>query len=267
MKLTLLEMVQDILNDIDGDEVGSISDTIESLQVASIVKSTYLSLSSNKDWSYQRKMFELTASGDNNLPTVMYVPTTYKRVDNITYNIRSATDTRDRYQTMDYIEPAEFLFKSNQLDSSQANVVTVTDSNGATYYVRNDKPPKEYTSFDDVTLVFDSFDIAVDTTLQQNKTQAVGYEQDVFSLTDSFIPKMPDEAFMLLLEDSKSAVSLKLRQSTDSKAEQRAQEHKRWLSRNDWVVSGGVRYQNYGRSSRKGGLSDRPRSPYFPPKR
>ena len=267
MKLTLLEIVSDILNDIDGDEVGSISDTIESLQVANIVKSTYLSLSSNKNWSYQRKLFELTASGDNLLPTVMYVPTTYKRVDKITYNIRKLTDTRDKYQDITYLEPEEFLYRTNQFNSAASNVLTITDTNGVTYYVKNDKEPQWYTSFDDVTLVFDSFDIEVDSTLQSNKTQAIGYEQNTFSIDDLFVPSMPDEAFVLLLEESKSAASLKLRQVVDSKAEQRSQEHKRWLSRNDWVVHGGIRYQNYGRSNRKGLTPSTPRSPYFPPKR
>ena len=267
MKLTLLEIVQDILNDIDGDDVGSISDTIESLQVASIVKSTYLAISSNKDWSYQRKMFELTASGDSNLPTVMYVPTTYKRVDSINYNVRTVTDTRDKYQGMVYIEPAEFLFKANQLNSGEANILTITDAGGASYNVRNDKAPRVYTSFDDVALVFDSFDTAVDSTLRSNKTQAIGYEQNVFNLEDLFIPSMPDEAFILLLEESKSAASLKLRQVADNKAEQRSQAQQRWLSRNDWVVSGGIRYQDFGRSSRKSYSSPTSRSPLFPPKR
>ena len=40
-KMTLLAMVQDILNDMDGDEVNSISDTVEAEQVAQIIKTTY----------------------------------------------------------------------------------------------------------------------------------------------------------------------------------------------------------------------------------
>lgn len=267
MKLTLLEIVQDILNDIDGDEVGSISDTIESLQVAMIVKSTYLSISSGKDWFYQRKLFELTASSDNNLPTTMYVPDTYKKVDEINYNVRKLTDTRDNFKPMEYLHPSHFLNRTNKLNSSSDNVVKITNSDGVSYYIRKDQAPSYYTSFDDVTLTFDSYDSEVESTLQRDKTQAIGYEQNTFSMEDLFIPKMPDEAFVLLLEDSKSAASLKLRQTVDSKAEQRAGQHKRWLSRNDWTVNGGVRYHDYGRSSRKGYASGTVRSPYFPPKR
>ncbi len=44
MKYTLLEIVQEILSDMDSDEVNSIDDTTESEQVATIVKSTYLSM-------------------------------------------------------------------------------------------------------------------------------------------------------------------------------------------------------------------------------
>ena len=267
MKLTLLEIVQDILNDIDGDEVGSISDTIESLQVANIVKSTYLALSTNKDWFYQRKLFELIASTDNTLPTTMYVPDTYKKVDEINYNVRKLTDTRDKFQPMEYLHPTHFLNRTNKLNSSADNVTKITNTDGVAYYIRKDQAPTYYTSFDDITLVFDSYDSEVDATLQRDKTQAVGYEQNTFSMDDLFIPKMPDEAFVLLVEESKSAASLKLRQMVDSTAVQRVGEHKRWLSRNDWVVNGGVRYHNYGRSSRKGYTSETTRSPYFPPKR
>ena len=40
-KMTVLEMVQDILNDMDSDEVNSINDTIEAQQVANTVRTVY----------------------------------------------------------------------------------------------------------------------------------------------------------------------------------------------------------------------------------
>ena len=44
MKYTLLEMTQDILSNMSSDEVNSISDTTESLQVATIIKQKYFDL-------------------------------------------------------------------------------------------------------------------------------------------------------------------------------------------------------------------------------
>ena len=40
-KMSLLEMTQDILSDMDSDEVNSINDSVESLQVLGIIKNTY----------------------------------------------------------------------------------------------------------------------------------------------------------------------------------------------------------------------------------
>ena len=37
--MTLLDMVQDVLNDLDSDEVNDIDDTIEAQQIAQIIKS------------------------------------------------------------------------------------------------------------------------------------------------------------------------------------------------------------------------------------
>ena len=47
MRKSLLEIVQTILLDMSGDEVNSIQDTEEALQVASIVQNTYLAMMSN----------------------------------------------------------------------------------------------------------------------------------------------------------------------------------------------------------------------------
>ena len=55
MKMNLLEITQDILNDMDGDEVNSIDDTFESAQIAQIIKSTYYAIISNRNWPHTRR--------------------------------------------------------------------------------------------------------------------------------------------------------------------------------------------------------------------
>jgi len=42
MKMTLLEMVQEVLYSIGSDEVNSIADTVESEDVARLIRSTFL---------------------------------------------------------------------------------------------------------------------------------------------------------------------------------------------------------------------------------
>ena len=62
MRMTLLEIVQDVLNDIDSDNVNSIRDTVESEQVAAIVKSCYFEMIGNRNWPHLKKLFQLEHS-------------------------------------------------------------------------------------------------------------------------------------------------------------------------------------------------------------
>jgi len=123
----------------------------------------------------------------------------------------------------------------------------VIDSSGVELMILNDRPPNKYTSFDDNTVVFDSFDNAVETTIQQSKVQARAVSAPSWTHEDTFIPKLPDEAFTLLLEEAKSRAFNALKQIGNSKAEQESGRQNRWLARNDWRVKGGIKYPDYGR--------------------
>lgn len=252
MKLTLLELTQDVLNDIDGDEVNSIDDTIESVQVAQIIKSTYFALMDIRDWPHTRKLMQIEPSGTTALPTHMYLPDNFKKVSLVNYDKARITDGAKRVmQEIKYTDPDDFLRVSNQRNNTQANYISVVDpSTAITLVIRNDLPPTYYTSFDDKTLVFDSYDSAVDSTLQKHKVQVFAYIVPDWSHVDTFIPDLPDGAFTLLLEESKSRAAVKIRQQADNKAEQEAGRQSRKLARDAQVVGRGIKFPNYGRNGR-----------------
>lgn len=254
MKMSLLEIVQDILNDMDGDEVNSIDDTQESAQVAQIVKSTYFALISNRNWPHLKKGISLEAPGTVATPTHMKLSDNVKELSFINYNKAKLGDTRKKYQSVNWVEPDDFLRATNRRNSDEANIDIITDPSGIELLIRNDQAPTYYTSFNDTHVVFDSYDIAVDDTLQESKVQAQGYVNPIWLSQDSFIPDLPEEAFTLLLEEAKSRASLKLKQTQDVKAEQEAGRQNRWLSRKSWRVEGGIQYPDYGR---KGGKTHR----------
>ena len=86
-QMTLLAVVQDILNDIDGDEVNSINDTIEAQQIAQVVKTTYFNIMENgRDWPHLEKMFQLEA-GTVAKPVYMKLPDDIQEVKWIKYNL------------------------------------------------------------------------------------------------------------------------------------------------------------------------------------
>lgn len=251
MKMTLLDLVTDILSDMDSDSVNSIFDTFESEQVAGIVKSSYYSMMSTRDWPHMRKLIELTPSSDPALPTHMYVPDNVTRMVFINYNIAGDNEPRKLYHKVTWREPEHFLQLINNNNSNIPEVDIIQDPSGVELLIRNDRHPTYFTSFNDETLIFNAYDKSVDDNLQASKVQAQAYVMPSWSMTDTFVPDLPTEAFMALLEEAKSRATIRLKQIEDPKAEQEAQRQHRWLSRNAWKVKGGIKTPNFGRNTRK----------------
>ena len=245
--MTLLDIVTDILNSMDSDEVNTITETIESDQIAKIVKTTYFELISRRDWPHLKELFQLTASGDSNRPSHMSMPDNVMELREVRYNKRTSTDTKDKYEHVRYVFPEEFLTITNSRNSDASNIDTVTDYSGVDLYIRNDAAPTYYTSFDDDNLVFDSYDSVVDSTLQASKTQCFGIRQPTWTNSDTFIPDLPSEAFSLLVAEAKSVAQFQVRQFQDVKAEQQAQRQRFRMSQQSWRAHKQDRYPNYGR--------------------
>ena len=172
-KMTLLDIVQDILNDTDGDEVNSINDTAEAIQIANVVKTTYEEIISNRDWPHLKTLVQLTSSGVAARPTHMTIADTAQRIYWIKYDKRKTGETKKVYQDITYLEPDVFILKTNSRNNDSSDIDVITDSSGVDLFIKNDIAPTYYTSFDDETLVFDSYDSVVDTdTMIASKTQA-----------------------------------------------------------------------------------------------
>ena len=251
MKLSLLEIVKDILNDMDSDEVNSLNDTVESQQIAQIVKTCYFEMMSNRNWPHLKRLLQLDASGDPSKPNFLKLPENVKELVFIKYDTRSVSQPNTRLIELKYKEPDAFLRFVSSRNSSLSNVQTVTDYSGTKLLVLKNVAPTYWSSFDDEYLITDSYDSGVDTALQKSKTQAFAYVSPTWSQTDAFIPDLPDEAFPALIEEAKSTAFLALKQVANQKAEQKAGRQQRWLARKAWAARGGVIYQNYGRAGRK----------------
>lgn len=246
-KMTLLEIVQDILSDMDSDEVNSINDSVESLQVAQIVKSTYYNIIDGKDYPWLYELFQMNTSGTLTLPTHMRLPESVIDLEWIKYNTKKATETKNRFTKIIYKTPEEFLDILDQRISTDTKVDIITDTTGIKLNVFNERAPSYFTSFDDDYLVFDAYDSAVETNLQNSKTQCYGKKSVAFTLSDTFTPDLPVQMFTYLLNEAKSASFLTLKQMPNAKAEQISVSQKRKMSQEAWKISNGIRYPNYGR--------------------
>ena len=247
MRKTLLDIVQGILSDMDGDEVNSIYDTEESEQVAKIVRSTYEAIVSHTNWPHTRRAVALIPRSNSEFPTHMKLEDNVKELISVRYNTADAGETRKTYKELKYLDPDDFLRKINIRNNDDSNIIVVIDDSGIELLIKNDKSPEYFTSFDDTNVIFDSFDNSVEATLVEDKFQAQAYIIPSFYMRDDFTPDLPIDAFSMFIEEATSKCQYKLRQFQDVKAEQEATRQSRWMSRKAWRVDGGIRYPDWGR--------------------
>ena len=225
MKYTLLELTQYVMSSIGSDEVNSITDTVESRDILKIIKQVYEDIVSRANLPEHYELFQLTASGDVTKPTLMFIPDTVKTVLWIKYNKETLTDTDMLYSQVKPIDLESFLERMYGLRESTDNVVTFSHDvglNSVDFLCTDNAHPTVYTTFDDYTVVFDSYDVTVDSTLQQSKTLAYGLLRPTWTESNSFTPDLDENQFPLLLNEIKSLAWAELKQLPHAKAEQSA---------------------------------------------
>jgi hypothetical protein len=213
-------MTQAVLRSIKGEEVNNVSDNAESLAVADIIKECYYEIVSNQDFPELNTLFELTASGDNTKPTLMTIPSDVIGVKWLKYDKQQDGDTAANFDFVNYVPLREFLDMNHSLSTDEDNVGSFEVSTGSfdspVFYYRNDKAPDWYTSFNDTTLIFDSYDVDVDDTLVKAKTMAYGLKESSWSNTNTFTPDLDSQQFMILLKEAKAMAWLELRQTENA---------------------------------------------------
>jgi len=245
MKLTVLDMVQQVLNKMGSDEVNSIGDTVESMQVATELQATYFDMINNIEWPSQYNLVSFNSSLDTAKPTHMEVKADLDHFKWLKYN--NGTAAVPEYRDVCYVTPEEFMdIVMNNVNGN--STLTVQDYSGAYLIIKTDQHPRYFTTFDDRHIVFDSYLSSVDDTLQESKVVALGQVIPSFTLSDSFIPDMPAKYFPQLLAEASSACFFYLKQQQDpiDERRQRRQFVRHFNNRNVYLDKTRVA-PNYGR--------------------
>lgn len=232
--MTLLEMVQAVLAAISSDSVNSISDTIESMEVAYVIRDCYTDLvTSRDDWQWLKTTSQLTSSGDADYPTRMSIPATISAIDWIKYNKKDVK----------YLTPKQF---KDVLDT-RVETADVVDANG--YVVNRD--PIYWTTYDDNYIWFDGYNSDDDTTLMTSKSFVYGTKTWEWTMDDEYTPLLPSKLVPAFLAECKAEAFSSVKQQANPRQERKAkrgrdriQKHARLTIEGQPPFNEGV---NYGR--------------------
>lgn len=218
-KMSLIEMVQNIASAMDGDEVNSITDTTESLQICEVIKETFYEQFNNILVPELRGLVQLMDVSDSTKPNYLLVPDNISKLEWIKYK-----DFRNKnhFTEVEYLAPEAFLVNQLQYNATASTLVSVVDPSGLTYFVKNNQRPTYFTLFDDKYIAFNAVDKTSEAVLQSSNTMAFGWKSVQFLMQDSFVPPIDGNLFPLLLAEAKATCFINLKQISSSKEEQRA---------------------------------------------
>jgi len=241
MKLTNLQLTQSILSSLGSDEVNSVSDTTESLQVLEIIRQSYFNMIDKLDLPETWQLVQLQPSLDVDAPVLMYVPADVAKIEWLKYfntniysdstggghdiNVDIISDPDPEtlptpgYEYVTILPIRQFIDMTNGFNPSESDVFSFTLNNKYTFYFKNSKQPQYCTILSNNYVIFDGYDATQDSTLQAAKTMAYGQTKPSWSNEDDFICDLNDEQFPLLLNEAKSLAFLELKQVAHPLAE------------------------------------------------
>ncbi len=221
-RMTLLEIVQRSLDAMNHDSVNSISDTVESSQIAEEARVVYYEFMDRDDWPHLTQLIPLEGLSDTTKPNFLKIPEDVTRIDEVRYDRKLSTDTNRNWDVIQYMPPNDFLQFTYNRQTSDTDTVEIDNVNGVPMLIINDTPAQWWTTFDDEFVVFDSYDSGVETTMQASKSLCLAKKIPTWTTSDTFIPDMPDQMFSTFLAEVTAAAFTYWKQGASVKDEQRA---------------------------------------------
>lgn len=223
MKQTLLEMVQRILEAIDGQMIESIEDTREAMQVARCVKESYEHLLYTRDIKAKANLVQMHSMSNTKMPTVFHINDNIEQITLFKYYDKD----NERYVDLTWLDPEKFIDLCLNRNPTKENVENILEpSSGVRYNIYNDRAPQYYTSFNDNEIVCDAYNKKDGHTLMEEYTVVYGYVQPEFKLEDEFVPDLAPQHFSLLLSTAKVQATYELNKTFDQLENDRARKQK-----------------------------------------
>lgn len=243
-KRTLLQMVQEVSDGIDGDEISALGETVEADQLQKLVINVLEDLVTRQDWEFLKD--KLVQLEDASTVISLNVPSTVSKLQTVQYI--STADSKPR--SLHYIDPVRYMNIMQQATSGEAGTIDVV-VNGITLIARNNQDPRWWTILEDAVFV-DAFDSSRDTAGVvgiQSVTLATKYFDFSGNTVGTWVAPLPEKMFALWLQESIAEATFKQRQAEDPREERKARRQFVSQSRDEPVFrrDEGFGAINYGR--------------------
>lgn len=233
-KRTLLDLTQSILSAIDGDEVNSVSDTIESMQIANLVRECFFAMVDELDLPAHQSLVALESLADTSRPTHMRIPENCSKILWIEYDRRIDPSAARSYGNVRYREPKDFIdIVARRPNTDLLHYQLVQYSADIPMTISTNSGPNYWTTFDDEYIIFDSFNQSVDSTLQASKTICQGTVRPDLVIADDTIPDLPDNLFSYLYAKVEARAFANYKQQPNPKSEQEERRARVRIQRNN----------------------------------
>jgi|SRR5690554_1243830 len=220
MQRTLLYTVQRVLEKLNLDPVNSIGDTEDALLVSREAESTFYDLMTRGEWKDKLDLIEVNSVSNTDSPTELELDEEVATLSSLRYNVTTPEDTYTVIREICWLEPEEFLKKSYSLRSDLDNVKEV-EYKDIPLLIKDDEMPHYYTSFDNKTLVLDSYDKNVEDSLIGSKTVCYAVKIPNWTESDEFVIPLQDSLYPLYLSMLASACSLYMNSEVNQEDERR----------------------------------------------
>jgi len=212
MPMTVLEAVNEYLDAVDGFRIDTLQDTDEAQRAARILRRVFYRLfTTNTDNQHEGQLRTLEPSGVSPLyPTSILLPEDIQRVQGsrVEYMI---DPVKAQYKLLTYLHPEEFIDYVRGRTALTPGAQVVVVPGGVSITVLTNKQPDYWTSFDDRTLVFDSWNTEDSATIVSARCRMFVQNNTPFFVGDEFLIPLPDHLLPVLLDNFIDEAALLMR--------------------------------------------------------
>jgi hypothetical protein len=252
-KKTILQIVQTVGQRIGSDEIDSLDETIESLEIVGVLAGVYEEVISRKSWEFLRGHVRQLDAIDvlSTQFNTLLIPDDVTRVECLRY--RDDNNSVETYTELTYLSAADFVTKVHARNSAATEVTTIINDDGVRLFVYNDRAPVYWTSFDETTITFDGYDVtrgngnlASDSVIICDIVPAVDFTDPAAVLP------VPQRMETLIINEAISTAAVSLRQTSDPKAEQVIRRQHAALRELEPTTRRDTKEKHYGRRTSSG---------------